>query len=371
MKMSLGRVLAFGAVPVMLLAVGAGSASARPGSGTPPPPAGFEVQSASFVSAQNGFVLGARHCSILPCRALLERTTNGGKSWTKVTAPAVELQPRFTGAPASAVSSVRFENTKDGWLYGPSLWATTNGGRTWHRVHQVPNAVTNLAAADGEVFAVSQPLTGGSSQARLYKSAVGSGKWSLVRRVAPQTTLTVFGHSVWTGLAPAIWTSANSGKTWSKLSFECPASYPAASEVAAASAKDVAIACSDQGDPQPGLSYKKVFVSSNGGKTFHVVKSQPGIPGQVYGLAMPAGRPNVITINAASGASYFYRTVNSGKTWATNTFDDGGLGFNDLAYVTGTTGYVVHFMGTPYIAYGDGLMKTVNAGHSWTSVSIH
>jgi photosystem II stability/assembly factor-like uncharacterized protein len=328
------------------------------------------VQSASFVSAQTGFVLGARHCSILPCRALLEKTINGGRTWTKVSTPAVELQPRFTGTPATAVSSVRFENTSDGWLFGPSLWATINGGKTWQRVTKVPNAVTHLAAAEGEVFAVTQPLTGGSNQARLYESAVGSGKWSLVRKVAPQITLTVFGHSVWTGLAPDLWTSANSGKTWTRLSFACPARYPAPSEVAAASAKDVAIACSDQGDPQPGLSYKKVFVSANGGKTFHAVAAQPGLAGQVDELAIPVNSPQAITVAAMSGASYFYRTVNGGKAWITQDYNDAGLGFNDLAYVSGTTGYVVHFEGTPYIAYGQGLMKTVNAGHSWTTVSI-
>lgn len=382
MKMSLGRVLALGAVPALVLTgvaggVGAGSASAQPGSGTPTPPPGFEVQSASFVSAHTGFVLGTRHCAILglpgqPCKALLEKTTNGGRTWVKVPAPAVALVPRFTGTPANAVGSVRFENARDGWVFGPGLWATTNGGRTWQRVRLAgqPGMVTMLAASDGEVFAVTEPVNGGSSQAHLYESTVGSGRWSPVRTVAPQVTLTVFGHSAWTGVAPGIWTTTNSGKTWAKLSFSCPRDYPAASEVAPASANDVAIACSNQGDPQPGMSYKKVFVSVNGGRTFHAVAGAPGLAGQVYELAMPVYRPQVITMAAASGASYFYKTANGGKTWTRSAYNDSGTGFNDLAYVTGTTGYVVHFMGTPVIAYGLGLMKTVNAGQTWTTVSI-
>jgi photosystem II stability/assembly factor-like uncharacterized protein len=369
MKMSLGRALALGAVPALLLTVGAGSASAQPGSGTPPPPPGFEAQSASFVSAQTGFVLGARQCSILPCKALIEKTANGGRHWTSVNAPAVKLTEHYSDTPATGVSSVVFANANDGWLFGPALWATTDGGKHWNRV-TLSGEVYMVAASGGEAYAAVESPLRGPDQASLYKSAVGSGKWSKVSKVAPVTSLTSFGDSAWTGVAPGIWTTTNSGKTWSKLSFACPRNYPAASEVAAASVQDVAIACSNQGDPLPGSSYKEVFISSNGGRTFHRVPGYPPLAGEIFSLAMPVSRPSDITINAASGASFFYQTVNTGKTWTKTEYFDGGLGFNDLAYVSSTTGYAVHFYGTPYIAYGKGLMKTVNAGHSWTTVSI-
>ena len=105
MKMSIGRVSALAAAPVLLLAAAvavmtAGNASA---SGSPPPPAGFEADSASFVSAQAGYVLGARDCSLLPCRALLETTANGGSTWAKVTAPNVQLVTPFSTAGMACV----------------------------------------------------------------------------------------------------------------------------------------------------------------------------------------------------------------------------------------------------------------------------
>jgi len=134
-KMSIGRVSALAAAPVLLLAAAlavttAGNASA---SGSPPPPAGFEADSASFVSAQAGCVLGARDCSLLPCKALLETTANGGATWSKVTAPNVQLVPPFTASPATSVSTVRFANKTDGWLFNPGLWQTTDGGRKWQK----------------------------------------------------------------------------------------------------------------------------------------------------------------------------------------------------------------------------------------------
>ncbi len=368
MKISFGAALGIATVPVLILTFGVGSASAQPASGNPPPPKGFEADSASFVSARTGFVLGARGCSRLPCKARLETTANGGKTWTSVSAPKVSLVPPFTGSPSSAVSTVRFENASDGWLFGPALWATTDGGKQWSRL-SLPGQVVALAASDGRVFAAVEPAKGGLNAARLYEAQVGAAKWTHVSGVSPAAALTVSGHSVWAGIAPKLWTSTDGGKHWTKLSFHCPRVALAPSAVAAASTAHVAIACSDQGYPLPGSSYKEVFTSANGGRTFHL--AGPAEPGEVGMLAMPQGRPKVITLTATSGASYLYRSVNGGKTWPkTTTYFDAGLGFRDLSYVSGTTGYLIHFSGDPVIAYGQGLMKTTNSGAAWKTIAI-
>jgi hypothetical protein len=366
--MSFGRAIVLAGLPTLLLALATSSASAQPTGGNPLPPKGFEADSAGFVSAQTGFVLGARHCSTMPCKARLEKTADGGKSWAVVPTPAVSLVPPFTGSPLSAVSTVRFENASDGWLFAPGLWATTDGGQQWHQV-SLPGEVVTLAASDGVVFAATEPVDGSLNAAKLYRSQVGSTKWTLVPGVAPANALTVFGHSVWAGLAPKLSASTDSGKHWSTLSFRCPATEPDASPVGAASTADVAMECADQGFPQPGSSVKKVYTSSNGGRTFHLV-SKPPEPGELGILAMPPGHPQVVTLTAASGATYLYRSVDSGKNWHTTTFFDGGLTVRDVAYVSASTGYLVHFSGDPVIAYTQGLMKTVNAGASWKSVKI-
>jgi photosystem II stability/assembly factor-like uncharacterized protein len=368
MKFSLGRAMTLAALPVLLLAAGAGTALAQPASGSPPPPAGFEADSASFVSAQNGFVLGSRDCGRLPCWAMIEGTTNGAKTWAKVHAPAIKLDAPGVGpSPATSVSTIRFENSSDGWLFNPGLWQTTDGGAHWTRI-KLPGNVVDVAASDGTAFAIAVPVDAGYYQAKLYESTAG-GAWTLVKGVWPALDLTVSGSSVWVGVAPDMSTSTNSGASWTKLSFRCPADYPAASAIAAASPADVAIACSNQGDPQPGFSYKEVFTSSNGGRSFHV-EGNPPIQGQVIQLAMPTGNPKIITMTAASGASYFFRSTNGGETWSKTVYFDGGLYFRDLEYVSGTTGYVIHFSGGPVLAYSDGLMKTVNEGKNWTAVSI-
>lgn len=367
MRVSFGRAVVLAAVPAVLVALGAGSAAALPASGNPAP-AGFEADSASFVSAQTGFVLGTSNCSELPCKALLRKTVNGGKTWTAVPAAPVSLVPPFTAPPLANVSTVRFENASDGWLFNPGLWATTNGGVRWHRV-SLPGEVIALAASDGLVFAVTEPVNGGIGQATLYRSQVGTSTWTRVAGVAPASALTVSGHSVWAGIAPTMSTSTDGGKHWSKLPFSCPPNLPDATALAAASPANVALDCTNPSDPVPGSGPKAVFTSANGGRTFHLA-GHPGDSGNTGLIAMPPGNPQVITLTATNGASYLYRSVDSGKTWRMATYFDGGVGFRDLAYASASTGYMIHYNGGPVIANGMGLMKTANAGASWSTVPI-
>jgi hypothetical protein len=367
MKMSFGLVAALAAVPALFL-LGAGSAAAQPGSGNPPPPKGFEAASASFVSPGTGFVLGARKCSKLPCPARLEKTVNGGKTWSPVPAPAVSLTSPFAGSPKSGVATVRFENASDGWLFGPAVWATTDGGQHWNQ-ESMPGEVIAVAASGGVAFAAAEPVDGGLNAARLYRSQVGSTTWTRVPDVRPAAALTVSGHIVWAGVAPNLWLSADGGQHWAKLPFHCPASLPDASAVAAASTADAALVCFNPGFPQPGSSVKVVFATTDGGHTFHAT-GRPPEPGEPGILAMPPAHPQLVTLTAASGATFIYRSADSGKTWQTTTYDDGGLGTRDLAYVSATTGYMIHFSGGPYLAYTKGLLKTVNAGASWTAIAI-
>jgi hypothetical protein len=229
--------------------------------------------------------------------------------------------------------------------------------------------VIALAASAGEVFAGTEPVNGGLNAARLYESQVGSAKWTFVPAVSRANALTVFGHTVWAGISPKLWRSTDRGKDWSRLSFDCPRIALSPTAVGAASAASVALACSDESYPQPGQSFKEVFTSANGGRTFHLV-GQPAEPGNVGMLAMPPGHPRVITLAASSGTTFLCRSVNGGNTWKYATLSDGGIGVRHLAYVSATTGYVIHFSGGPVIACGMGLLRTVNAGASWKHVAI-
>ncbi len=75
-----------------------------------PVPPGFVATDMTFVSSQDGWLLGTTSCFSPPCTTIL-RTTDGGASWTG------------------------FQNAQFGrWVpVGREVLSTTNAGRTWTR----------------------------------------------------------------------------------------------------------------------------------------------------------------------------------------------------------------------------------------------
>ena len=376
MRISFGRAAAVVAAPVLLLTLGAGSATGlSPGTAgaghvdsaaAAPARTRFEPYSASFVSYRAGYVLGTRGHTKLPGAALLVRTVNGGRTWAAVPAPAVRLVNPGGNAPGSAVSAVFFADVNNGWLFNPALWVTHDGGRHWRQL-PFPGMPDAMAASNGVAFASVTPWGGG--QTRLYTSRVGTDRWTLVPGVAPAATLTFYGRAGWAGLPPNLWATADL-RHWHKLpAFHCPVlhgvSYQASS-LAAGTPTRLLLLCT--ANAAAGSMGKAVYASSNGGRTFHLAGPAP-MPGSVGStLAIPPGRPQVVTLATADGASLLDRSVNGGGTWRMVLYNDGGIGWRDMRYVSPTVGWLVHG-GVPFIGY-NGLMRTVNAGATWYGVPI-
>ena len=87
----------------------------------------------------------------------------------------------------AGVSQIRFYNTSDGWAFGPQLWATHNGGRSWKRIGTGGLRVTALETAGQRVFAVWAPCSGtgaswaaGCTGQTLQEAAPGSNRWAPV-----------------------------------------------------------------------------------------------------------------------------------------------------------------------------------------------
>lgn len=376
MRISLGRVAAAVAAPVLLLALGAGCAAglspgttaaagqARPAAAAT---ARFEPVSASFVSYRAGYVLGTRGHTRLPGAAMLVRTVNGGATWAAVPGPAVRLVNPGGVVPGSSVSAVFFADVNNGWLFNPAMWVTHDGGRHWRQL-SLPGKPGAMATSNGFVFASVTPWGGG--QTRLYTSRVGTDRWTRVPGVVPAGALTFYGRAGWAGLPPNLWATTDL-RHWHKLpAFHCPPIGGAPSDpssLAAGTATRVLLLCTGNG--AAGSLGKTVFASANGGWTFRLVGPAP-LPGSsVNTLAIPPGRPQVVTLATASGASLLDRSVNGGKTWRIVQYNDGGIGWRDMRYVSPTVGWVVHG-GLPETISYNWLMRTVNAGATWYGVPI-
>ncbi len=109
--------------------------------------AGFQPASVTFVSPSAGFVLGTQACATGSCTTL-GATADAGRTWVK----AGVLPPALTGD-AQGVRKVRFATASDGWAFGPQLWSTHDGGRSWRQVPE-PGPVSDVEASGGVAYAI-------------------------------------------------------------------------------------------------------------------------------------------------------------------------------------------------------------------------
>ena len=115
-----------------------------------PVPAGFRPMSVTFVSTQQGWVLGSAPCATGRCPAIA-RTIDGGKTWTTIDAPKTTIGSEpGVDVSGKGITGIRFADLRDGWAFGPELWATHDGGKTWKRLDPFSGgAVVALASSHG------------------------------------------------------------------------------------------------------------------------------------------------------------------------------------------------------------------------------
>jgi hypothetical protein len=161
------------------------------------------------------------------------RTTNGGSSWTNMTATGM-----FTNTSTSFGNFVSFFNTTTGIVNGDpvngefELWRTTNGGTAWSQISgaNIPDplsgefAITNLYCKEG-----TSNLWFGTNKGRMYRTTDQGQTWS-VGNVTSSTNATVTevafssatnGVAYVVGGTPAtfqVYNTTDGGATWNAIS---------------------------------------------------------------------------------------------------------------------------------------------------------
>jgi len=346
-----------------------------------PVPSGFEPASVTFVSATTGFVIGIDStCAAGSCVALA-RTSDAGATWVSLPAPPAGYVNRFgTSTAVPAVSEVRFADALDGWIYGPSLFATHDGGATWQQL-ELGGSVIALETSGGFVDAVvspcstqetcsgslrleQAPATGGSFTTVLTGPTVqsSSGEVFALSLHAPVGFVNLSG----VGSPHGLWATRSLANPSGWNPFPDPCAVSAGYSLDAFVAPDVTSLyslCSGEG--AAGSVMKEIVKTQSGHST---VVGQPPVGGDPESLA--ATSSGTLVVSAASGASELYRSTDGGTTWSTLTFNDGGIGFNDLGFTTSTQGVVIHGQPGPPADYQSQLLMTHDGGATWQAVPI-
>jgi hypothetical protein len=335
-----------------------------------PIPADFQPDSATFSSPDGGWLLGTATCAGAPCAAIV-RTTDGGRTWASIPAPDTAFAA--DGTWGSGVSGLRFADAVDGWAFGPDLWATHDGGATWHRV-SLPGLSKNgqvmaLETAAGVVHAVY--FDGNTSGLlTIATSPVGTDGWTVSPTTVelgagpvPHPQLVLQGSAGWLvevdrAVVAGARLVAGEWKPWQPpcLAVAGPAT------LAAASASDLVVACDEGLWATPTGVH--VYVSSDGGATFTPAASKPPVF-SIEGVAAPA--PGIVFVaGSLSGVgSAIVGSFDGGTTW-TSVHVLQGAGSLDVSFTTADQGISIS-------TTGDGrsdLLMTRDGGRTWSKVPI-
>jgi hypothetical protein len=160
----------------------------------------FLPLSLAAVSATHWWILGAVPCGARDCLSI-KTTTDAGATFRSLPAPPGTFAPGLTPP-----ESISFADAKDGWVYGPKLYATHDGGRHWTAI-RMPGIVPELQPGRGLVYATvfpSAPCTRtGTCTARtpkpeLWRVRPADNDWAVDRAAgAVSGSLAVNGTSVW------------------------------------------------------------------------------------------------------------------------------------------------------------------------------
>ena len=358
--------------------------------GPAPVPGNFRPTSVTFVGPRTGWVIGQAltpgHCATQFCTSVA-RTDDAGRTWAGRPAPMAGAADGATG-----LSQIRFLNLEDGWAYGPQLYATHDGSKTWAPVDTGGLRVTALETVGDRVFALWASCTGNGpayavncTRFTLYSAPAGGGAWAPVG--SSTTGLTDGAASeaaelVLTGtrgylLAPggALYAGpVDGGGPWKQVSTlvsSCPVGQaradgqPTGALLGAVNSRDLLLACasaSSGANPSVSTQQKFIYSSPDGGVSWRQLSTAPAA-GVAFGLA--ASPKESVVLATDQGIDL----LPSGETsWQTATLRGGGPagGFGYIGMTTDEQGIAL-----PADPSAGTVWFTFDGGQTWTASRLN
>jgi hypothetical protein len=317
----------------------------------------------TFVSLQTGWVLGA---TCATCTVSILRTRDGGKTWASIPAPPTTVQ---TGGGGAMATRVRFADLNNGWVAGPDLWATHDGGAHW--VQPVlpagtPVVVEGLEAAAGLAHAVFNPPREPASTKIILTSPVGSDGWT-----ASPTTLdsgpgpvaaaaiVLQGSSGWIVMNNRAAISGARLVHGAWVSWHPPCGPVGGDALLAAAIPSSLVAACSIGYASPAAPVG--LYESTDGSRFARLSAAP--PGKFFwGVASPVSGTVVVASRDDAGDPELFATFDGGGSWGMAFQGQGAYSLNDLGFTSPAQGVVIE-TGEP-----GRLLMTHDGGHTWAPV---
>ena len=144
----------------------------------------------------------------------IERTTNGGQTWTDV-GDNLPANTRFSTIPLALDAQTHLVNAQ-GYGQGiEGIFRTTNGGASWQQVSALGPSAPPAVTSNGTIYWPYGNSLLKSTNSGLSWNQIGSNLWTITPIELPDGTLVSAGGN-------NLMTSANGGSTWSPLGPAMP-----------------------------------------------------------------------------------------------------------------------------------------------------
>jgi photosystem II stability/assembly factor-like uncharacterized protein len=336
---------------------------------------GMVPLSVTFVSDQEGWMLGGLGCDARSCNEVVLKTTDYGHDWdeiSRLSIPAPEGQPSGEAAvwglgTEMTVNTIRFADGDNGWMFGSGLYATHDGGRSWKPI-DLPGFVTDVEAWNGRAYAmVADCGTAGGwcSGGRLYRATTDGDQFrpvpGLPRFTDPKgrsfsASIVLHGDAAYVVSrteSSATLAASSDGRTWVLRDLPCRSLWPGSSDLAAWSETGLVFTC--PGQPSGGFQLKPVFESTDGGASWTKLGRAPW---SGYAGAIAAASPTSWYLATMRGPIYI--TSNAGESWRAGPHGPAWEGFSWVGFTDAT-----HGVALPSNQHASAAWFTETGGDGW------
>jgi hypothetical protein len=293
-----------------------------------PVPSGDQFLSVDLHNGGPSWLLLSVPCSTGRC-VQLARSDDQGRSWHRLPVTAITVADWSPQCPpACPVHRVRFVTADDGYLFGPGLFLTTDGGRSWHDAHP-PAAVQGVGAVGDVVVRTTSgwcQKSADTCNASIDYAEPGSNAWRPVSHpplgypysltlVAPGGTRAAYvlrpDNMAGGGAHPPVILRSQDGRAWQSIPDACAGDGKEATGLAAAASRVLLLCMQKGGDGATNLRF-----SADGGDRF----SLPAPAGVSWAgnLVLLAGRTLVASGPTSGGGQTTLQVASSsddGQHW--------------------------------------------------------
>jgi photosystem II stability/assembly factor-like uncharacterized protein len=316
---------------------------------------GMVPLSVTFVSDQEGWMLGGLGCDGRACHQAVLETNDYGHDWRPISRLATGAEGAWAGAPAveglgspRTVNEIRFADGDDGWAFGSGLYATHDSGHTWQPIH-LPGFVTDVEASNGRAYALVADCHTGSgwcSSGQLYEATTGSDQFrpvpGLPRFTDPKgrsfsARIVLHGSAAYVVARTefkASLAASPDGRSWQMRQLPCGSWFgdnSGASQLGAWSETGLVLFCGF--GPGAGNQLKSVYESGDAGRTWRRVEDPPST-----GYAASIAAASADDWYIANQRGPIEMTSDGGQTWQRGPHGPAWEGFGWIGFTDDTHG---------------------------------